>query len=206
MMFDPFLPWRLAQASTEAALSCATATMNAWVGFASQATNQWTSLAQSSATAFVPESRSFKTSRSWYRAPDESASSVSAWQLPLPGLGVKSDAYPQGLAMLTPGGPMGSPAAAMTMALEPWQAWMRMMQPLVQRFAPMMGATPAWPMAFALIAIGMPRGAAWPAVEASAHMLAASQKAAEGLEQMFASYRSTGGHASAQISWPPRLN
>jgi 2,4-dienoyl-CoA reductase-like NADH-dependent reductase (Old Yellow Enzyme family) len=64
--------------------------------------------------------------------------------------------------------------------------------------------TPAWPMAFALLACGMPQRAAWSTAEAGAHANEASRKAAEGLEQMFSAYRSDGGHAIAQILWAGR--
>jgi hypothetical protein len=76
----------------------------------------------------------------------------------------------------------------------PWQAfllWQRLF------FSPQ--STAASPMASVFMSWGMPASAAWPVAEAGVHALEATMKAAEGMQELFSSYRSEGGHATAQI-------
>lgn len=61
----------------------------------------------------------------------------------------------------------------------------------------------AWPSAFTLMAIGIPKSVAWPTSEANAAMTDAAQAAAETFETTCSSYRSDGGHAVAQIIMLP---
>jgi hypothetical protein len=61
----------------------------------------------------------------------------------------------------------------------------------------------AWPMAFMLIASGVPRSVAWPTAEANAAVMDAADAAAVSVQRVMSSYRSDGGHAVARQTWPP---
>ena len=64
-------------------------------------------------------------------------------------------------------------------------------------------ATPAsWPMAWMFMASGVPSSVAWPAAEANVAAMEAVDVATVGVRQAFSSYRTDGGHASAQQGWP----
>jgi hypothetical protein len=66
---------------------------------------------------------------------------------------------------------------------------------------PFAAATPAWPMAFMLIAYGIPSAVAWPTAEANVAAIDAADAAAVTVRQAFSSYRTDGGHSARQ--WPP---
>lgn len=194
-MLDPMLPWRLAQMTGEMLLRQTTASMQMWGELATRGAE--VAQAVSKGAAAEPP-RVHRTVRSWYRHPDpEPTPLLPAW-LQAPPWSLMSAALGQ------PPAPSASlpwtfpvmPAAPG--AMTPWQPWLRLWS--------QSATLQTWPMAMMLMAAGVPRGAAWPAAEAGAHMMAASAKAAEGLEQMFSSYRSAGGHASAQIIPPRRLH
>jgi hypothetical protein len=59
----------------------------------------------------------------------------------------------------------------------------------------------AWPMAYSMMAVGVPRSVAWPTAEANAAALDAAETATRSINNAFSSYRSTGGHALAQIAY-----
>jgi hypothetical protein len=213
-MLDIFLPMRMAQVFSEMAFRNVNTAMSLWTDGANRAVSGWSE--PSGGT------RDDRTVRSWYRQPD----APSRPALPFSGYGfgypsVSPPAFPP-VAQFAPwlgwvemmgsgmnsglGGKGGtgagscmmpaSPAASLALWQAPMQAWMRMMSS--------MPGGAASPIAFGLMAFGMPRAAAWPTAEASAHAIEASRKAAEGLEQMFSTYRSDGGHAIAQIIWAGR--
>ena len=60
----------------------------------------------------------------------------------------------------------------------------------------------AWPMAFMMMASGVPRSVAWPTAEANIAVMDAAEVATVSVQQAFASYRSSGGHAVARQPWP----
>ena len=60
----------------------------------------------------------------------------------------------------------------------------------------------AWPMACMFMASGVPRSVAWPAAEANVAAMEAVDVATVSVRQAFSSYRSDGGHATAQQGWP----
>jgi len=191
-MLDPLLALKLTQATTEAAMSNAATMMSVWSETATTMLDFWGGLA-GAAVAATPAPTRRSTARSWYRQPEPTPPPMSplfpfwSWQ-PTP-----PPAHHQAFAM--PGMPF---APSTDFPFNPWQAW--------AKFLPVQLSTPAWPMAFAFMAGGMPAAAAWPTAEASAHVMEASRKATQGVEQMFASYRSEGGHALAQIFWPKHLH
>lgn len=90
-----------------------------------------------------------------------------------------------------------APVASPLFALNPWAAWWQM-------FASPRAAT-ATPMAFCMMSAGVPRAVAWPTAEANAAALEAAEIATQSLNEAFSSYRSGGGHVSAQISSPSAL-
>ena len=56
----------------------------------------------------------------------------------------------------------------------------------------------AWPMAFMMMASGVPRSVAWPTAEANVAVMDAADAAAVSVRQVIPSYRSDGGHAVAR--------
>lgn len=140
-------------------------------------------------------------------ATDMPAALMAAWQ---PWLRFWSQSAPQQanpLSML-----MSSPAMAAMPSMPKLPGLPGMPAAMMAAWQPWLGlwsqAAPpqSWPMAMMLMGAGFPQAAAWPTAEAGAHVLAATAKAVEGIEQMFASYRSDGGHAIAQIVRPRRFH
>jgi hypothetical protein len=89
-----------------------------------------------------------------------------------------------------PGLPTSTPPAA---AMNPFAAWLDMVS--------FRGSPAAWPMACMLIAAGIPRNVAWPTAEANAAAIEVADLARKSLETAFSTYRTDGGHATAQITW-----
>lgn len=83
---------------------------------------------------------------------------------------------------------------AMSMAFMPFAFWWG---------TAMRGPTFAWPMAYSMIAHGVPDSVAWPTAEANAAVLDATAVLAEQAQQTFASYQSAGGFAMAHV-WAPK--
>ncbi len=104
-------------------------------------------------------------------------------------------------------GPAAMPAMAhmmpsMMSAMMPWlTSCASRLQPADMWRAMMPGgAQPAWPIAFALIGMGLPRDMAWPAAEFGTTVTRAAQGAMDVAGQAFATaYRSDGGHATAHV-------
>ncbi len=63
----------------------------------------------------------------------------------------------------------------------------------------MPSAFTAWPAAMSLISAGVPRCVAWPLAEANTATQDCSALAVDAWNDAFASYRSTGGHANANV-------
>lgn len=83
---------------------------------------------------------------------------------------------------------------AMSMAFMPFAFWWG---------GAMRGPTFAWPMAYSMIAQGVPDSVAWPTAEANAAVLDATAVLTEQAQQTFASYQSAGGFAMAHV-WAPK--
>jgi hypothetical protein len=88
--------------------------------------------------------------------------------------------------------PLGYPFGA---SYAPFSAWLGSF--------PFAAPPAAWPMAFMLIASGVPRAVAWPAAEANAAVMDAADAATVSVQQVFSSYRTDGGHSVARQFWPP---
>lgn len=77
----------------------------------------------------------------------------------------------------------------------PFDAWFAMF--------PFAAPSPAWPMAFMMIASGVPRDVAWPTAEANMAAMEAADVAAASVQKVFSGYRTDGGHSVVRQSWPP---
>jgi hypothetical protein len=71
--------------------------------------------------------------------------------------------------------------------------------------SPWRGSPAGWPMAFALMAIGVPSSVAWPTAEANLATLEAAEAATASINNVFSSYRSESGYAVVQLMPPRKL-
>jgi len=175
-MVDQHLQERFTRHCTDAAFGYATAATAAYAAFADQVLGFW-------ANALQPSNR---------REPQQPA---FAWSWPVPASQPAPPvwnpfawALPQSFAP-SPYSFGGSSAAA-----NPFTAWLGMF--------PFATAPAAWPMACMFMASGVPRSVAWPAAEANVAAMEAVDVATVTVRQAFSSYRTDGGHASAQQGWP----
>jgi hypothetical protein len=77
----------------------------------------------------------------------------------------------------------------------PFAAWFNMF--------PMAAPSAAWPMAFMMMASGVPRSVAWPAAEANAAVMDAADAAAASVRKVYSSYHTEGGHSGGgRSTWP----
>jgi len=182
-MLDTQLQTKLAKCCADAAFGYATATAAANVAALGQVFDFWAGVARSMSPQPEP--------KSWYRHPDAPSTAAPAWPMwwgmPFAAAGAAS-------APMTPG-PFGfaaipSPAAAA-------KAWFDMF--------PLKGSPACWPMAYTMMTMGVPRTVAWPTAEANVAVIEATETARQQIKKSFASYRSTGGHATAQIAFPGQL-
>lgn len=186
-MLDASANARFARCCSDAMFGYANATSAAYATMASQAFDIWASAVRS----MMPGS----TPRSWYRHPD-TRMTMPVFTQPFvvtPLLPAQSPAT----AWLAPWSFVAlKPQAGIDAMMGPWTTWLSMWSgPRV--------AT-AWPMAFAMVANGMPQSVAVPAAEAHAAVLDAATTAADHLTRIYSAYRSESGYASAQVIAPPR--
>ncbi len=184
-MVDPHLQERFRRRCTDAAFGYTAATTAAYAAFTEQVFNFW-------ADVLAPPKQSKPSTPAWgWQAPARQEAP------PMPFAPFFWAAAPQrgdryaGLPFA--GFPFAGSPFAPGASPSPMQAWLDMWS-----------APPAsWPMAFMLIASGMPHSVAWPTAEANAAVMDAADAAAVSVRQAFASYRSEGGHAVTRRSWPP---
>ena len=108
-------------------------------------------------------------------------------------------------AFAVPGFPFAAaapaPAAPRPTYWNPFEAWLALF-PMPATFSTPAAAPMVWPMAFMLIASGVPRQVAWPTAEANAAAMEAADAAAVSVRQAFSSYHTEGGHAAMhQKNW-----
>ena len=175
-MVDQHLQERFTRHCTDAAFGYATAATAAYAAFADQVLSFW-------ADALKPSDA---------RTPQQPA---FAWSWPVPA--------PQ------PAPPVWNPFAwATRQSFAPSPYSFAGSSPMANPFAAWLGMFPfaanpaAWPMACMFMASGVPRSVAWPAAEANVAAMEAVDVAAVSVRQAFSSYRSDGGHATAQQGWP----
>ncbi len=202
-MVDPHLQERFTRRCTEAAFGYSAATTAAYAAFAEQVFGFWAGM--------------FEPPRQQQAAP----SPALTWGWPVP---PRQEPAPMPFlpffwaappprrqevhAFPFAGFPFAaaSPAPFQTPFQTPFQSPFQVpFQAPFQSWLDMWSAPPAsWPMAFMLIASGMPRSVAWPTAEANVAVMDAADAAAVSVRQVFSSYRSDGGHSMAQQQvWPP---
>lgn len=156
---------------------------DAAVGYANASAAAWMAVTQQAMNFWLPQSKpsSGPTHRdhlSWFSP--TSNSSRSAWTTSPRPFFQAPDHAPQLMAMTWAFGPFASF----------WASAMR---------AP----TFAWPMAYSMMAQGVPESVAWPAAQANAAMTDAATAITETAQQAFSSYQSAGGFAMAHVM-PPK--
>lgn len=161
---------RIASSSADAAAGYATAAVAAYVDLAGQMLGCW-------ASAVDTMMGKSSEPKSWYRHPDRGAS-AGASQL---------GTWPWMAAWGSNTGFPGTNAAA----FNPVSLWLKAW--------PLQGNPAAWPMAFAMMGMGVSRSVAYPLAEANTAAVDAMTTAGAALERTLASYRTDGGHAVAQI-------
>ena len=175
-MVDQHLQERFTRHCTDAAFGYATAATAAYAAFADQVLSFW-------ASALQPANR---------REPQQPG---FAWSWPVPAAPSPPPAWnPFAWAIPQSFAPSPYPFGGASAAANPFAAWLGMF--------PFAAAPAAWPMACMFMASGLPRSVAWPAAEANIAAMEAADVAAVSVRQAFSSYRTDGGHASAQQGWP----
>lgn len=188
-MVDQHLQERFTRHCTDAAFGYATAATAAYAAFADRVLSFWASALQPSARQ-EPQQPTFAWS---WPVPAPPPAPPPAWN-PF------AWAMPRSYAPRSPytfGGSsaIANPFTAMNpFAANPFAAWLGMF--------PFAANPAAWPMASMFMASGVPRSVAWPAAEANVAAMEAVDVAAVTVRKAFSSYRTDGGHASAQQGWP----
>lgn len=179
---------RIARSSTDAVAGYATAAVAAYAEFASQALGLWAQTIDSMLPKPEPSS--------WYRHPDQRPAHAQATQ-PFPWMGLAAQpaqAWSQFYGQFWQHA-LGKPGVPAVLAghagFNPFTLWMRAW--------PLQGNPAAWPMAFALMGAGWSRHVAYPTAEANVAVIDAVSTATRAAQQQFSTYRSDGGHATAQI-------
>jgi hypothetical protein len=175
-MVEKQLQERFARHCTDAAFGYATAATAAYAAFADQVLGFWASALKSADRA---EPRAMSAAWGW---PWPVAQPAAPTRMPFP--------WPIPQAFAPPVSSFGPTGAA----ANPFTAWLGMI--------PLAAAPAAWPMAWMFMASGVPSSVAWPAAEANVAAMEAADVATVTVRQAFSSYRTDGGHASAQQGWP----
>jgi len=182
LMFDTTLQARFAKSCADAAFGYASATTAAYTAVAANATDFWFRVIKQSMdlAAGNPAQRT---------GGGELLPTPATFAYPTPQFWTPFDWTSWGTPSRNP--PAGPFGFWPMMPLSPAATWFEMF--------PLRGPAAVWPMAFALIALGVPRNVAWPTAEANTAAMDAAEAAKESIEKAFSSYRSGGGHASAQV-------
>ncbi len=182
-MLDTRMYARLSENYRDAAVGYANASAAAMNVFAQQAMDFWAAPARAAA---APRSRDHLswfnphgTTSHWGRQPEP----VNPWLAFTPWAVQPTPAPFQPPAM-------ASQMMAMTWAFTPFAAFWG---------TALRGPTFAWPMAYAMMAQGVPDSIAWPAAKANAAMTDAATTITEQTQQVFSTYQSAGGFAMAHI-------
>lgn len=186
-MLDTRLQERFTRGCTDAAFGYTAATTAACAAFTEQVFSFWAGVFE------PPRQEPAKTPQVWgWPAPKRP-------EVPAFAFNPFAWATQQPFAWATPPSPFqafsfqASPFFAANYA--PFQAWLGMF--------PFATPPAAWPMAFMLMASGVPRSVAWPAAEANAAAMDAADAAAVTVQRVFSSYRTDSGHSSvARQAWP----
>jgi hypothetical protein len=173
LMLDPQLQERFSRSCTDAAFGYTAATTAAYANFADQILNFW-------AGVLSPPAR-------------EPARSEVVWGWPTPARRELASVPFLPFAWPIPQ-PQSAPALFPSAVYGPFAAWLNMFS---------YTAPPAaWPMAFMMMASGVPRSVAWPAAEANVAVMDAADAAAASVRKVYSSYRTEGGHSVGRQVWP----
>jgi hypothetical protein len=186
-MLDTRLQERFTRHCTDAAFGYTAATTAAYAAFADQVFDFWSGMLTSERREAPPAPKF-----SW------------GWPLPVPAPRQRPAPNPfMPFTWALPQASQSRSAAAdnpyawpLAGANAAFSAWLGMF--------PAAAAAPpaAWPMAFMMMASGVPRSVAWPTAEANIAVMDAAEVASASVQQAFASYRSDGGHAVSRQPWP----
>jgi len=189
-MLDTRLQERFTRSCTDAAFGYTAATTAAYAAFADQVFCFWADV--------------FKPARD-ASSRNKSRPGVTVWGWPLPAPRQEPPPMPFMPFMPFPWAPpqrqpmpMGFPFAGTNPfagANAAFSAWLGMF--------PIAAPPAAWPMAFMLMASGVPRSVAWPTAEANAAVMDAADAANASVQKVFSSYRTEGGHSIVRQTWPP---
>lgn len=186
-MLDSRVYARLTENYREAAVGYANASAAAMNIFAQQAMDFWTPPARP-----APSQPRGRDHLSWFNP----HGSTSHWGRETAPANPWAAFTPWGLqrtpAPLQPS-PFASQMMAMTWAFAPFASFWG---------SALRGPTFAWPMAYAMMAQGVPDSIAWPAARANAAMTDAATTITEQTQNAFASYQSAGGFAMAHVISP----
>lgn len=180
-MFDATVQTRIARSSGLAAIDYGAAANQAGFEAMNAVISFWSDVLSQPVSDAAP--------RSWYRPPVESASasnrSADDWEKP--SRAMFPSAVPQRPAPAHYPDPVAAQMTAwQSMLTNPW------------KLTPM-----AWPMAFMMMASGLPESVAVPTASANAAATDAMLAATAAVNDAVSSYRSDGGHAVAQIVMLP---
>lgn len=170
---------RAARSSSDAMTGYASAALAAYSELAAQSFSWW-------ARALSPPAAEDEP-RSWYRHPDAAARTPQRAAMP---------AF----------SPFGwSPWTLPVQSAMPWLGASGMPRAMPNPFTLWLGAWPlqgnpaAWPMAFAMMSFGVSRQVAFPLANANVAAIDAVNVTGRLMEETFCTYRTDGGHASAQV-------
>jgi hypothetical protein len=180
-MLDTRLQERFTRGCTDAAFGYTAATTAAYAAFADQVFSFW-------AGAFTPP------------AP-EPAPPPTVWGWPM--MPFMQAPRPEPAPMPFMPFPWATPQRQSVPAVDPFAGANAAFSAWLDMFSYAAAPPAAWPMAFMLIASGVPRSVAFPTAEANVAVMDAADAAAVSVQRVMSSYRSDGGHAVAQQSWPP---
>jgi hypothetical protein len=176
-MLDTRLQERFTRGCTDAAFGYTAATTAAYAAFADQVFGFWAGVLEPSGRKPAPP--------------------PTVWGWPLPAPRQEPAALPFfPFAWATPQRPSTPAVDPFAGANAAFSAWLDM-------FSYAAAPPAAWPMAFMMMASGVPRSVAFPTAEANVAVMDAADAAAVSVRRVMSSYRSDGGHAVAQQSWPP---
>ncbi len=180
-MIDTRHQERFARRCTDAAFGYTAATTAVYAAFADQVFDFW-------ASALRPAREEPPPPQVW------------GWpMMPVPASARRQDPKPNPFLPFTWMAPQSSRTAApedpFAGANAMFSAWLGMF--------PFAAPPAAWPMAFTMIASGVPHSVAWPTAEANVAAMDAAEAATASVQKVLASYRSDGGHAVSRQQWPP---
>ena len=187
-MFDPELQSRMAQLWLDAMVGYSRAATNAYAVAFERSMDVW-----SNALRQPPQGVAALPAVTWPVAPYWGQQQLNFWG------GDQRSSSPSWSLWGWPQQTWPQPSMPNPMNL--WTAWAS----LTPGANPWRTATSVWPMVVVMMAYGVPREVAIPAAEANAAVMDAKDIATKSAERVFSSYRSEGGHASAQIIWLKNL-